>query len=122
MNFSRETIGDVLIEKIKIDRATVTEADEFREILLKDIESGWRQIVIDFEDNSFIDSTFLGTIIIALRTISKLGGDLRIFGANGDAINILEITGVFRVLSSFDTKEEAVLSFKENSRINNPLH
>ena len=121
MNFSRETTGDVLIEKINIKRATVTEADEFRDILFKDIELGWRYIVIDFENNSFIDSTFLGTIIIALKTISKLGGDLRIAVVNGDTENTFEITGAFRVLTSFKTKEEAVLSFKEKIGINSPL-
>ena len=121
MDFSRETTGDVLIEKINIKRATVTETDEFRDILLKDIESGWRKIVIDFENNSFIDSAFLGTIIIALKIISKLGGDLRIAALCDDTENTLEITGAFRVLSSFKTKEEAVLSFKEKIGINSPL-
>jgi anti-sigma B factor antagonist len=112
MNFSRETTGDVLIEKINIKRATAAEADEFRNILLKDIESGWRKIVIDFEDNSFIDSTFLGSIVTVLRTLSKLGGDLKISSIHGDVKNMLDITGSFRVLSSFDTRQEAVLSFQ----------
>jgi anti-anti-sigma factor len=114
MNFSREVTGDVLIEKVNIKRATVTDADELKDILLKEIENGWRKIVIDLEDNSFIDSTFLGSIVIVLRTISKLGGDLRLSGTHGDVKNILEITGAFRVLSSFDTKQEAVLSFQDS--------
>jgi anti-anti-sigma factor len=112
MSFSREAAGDVLVEKINFQRATVSEAEEFRNILLKDIENGWRKIVIDFGNSVFMDSTFLGAIIIALKTISKLGGDLRIAGAQGDAKNILEITGAYRVLSSFDTIEEAVFSFQ----------
>ncbi|MGA7723328.1 MAG: STAS domain-containing protein [Ignavibacteriaceae bacterium] len=116
MNFSKETAGDVLIEKINIKRATAAEADEFRDILLNDIETGWRRIVIDFEDNSFIDSTFLGAIVTVLRTLSKLGGDLKISSVHGDVKNILDLTGSFRVLSSFDTKEEAVLSFQNKQR------
>jgi anti-anti-sigma factor len=113
MNFSRELKGDVLIEKVNIIRATAAEADEFRNILLNDIECGARKLVIDLSDNSFLDSTFLGTIIIALRTISKIGGDLRIAGVQGDVKNILEITGSFRVLASYNTIEEAVQSFRE---------
>ena len=116
MNFSKETAGDVLIEKINIKRATAAEADEFRDRLLNDIETGWRRIVIDFEDNSFIDSTFLGAIVTVLRTLSKLGGDLKISSVHGDVKNILDLTGSFRVLSSFDTKEEAVLSFQNKQR------
>jgi anti-anti-sigma factor len=104
-------MGDVLVIKINVKRATVTEADEFRTILLRYIECGWRKIIINFEDTSFLDSTFLGSMVIALRTLSKLGGDLRISGVQGDAKNILEITGAFRVLTSFDTLEEAVASF-----------
>jgi anti-sigma B factor antagonist len=118
MNFSKETTGDVLIEKINIKRATAAEAEEFRDILLNDIQNGWRKIVIDFENNSFIDSSFLGTIVTVLRTLSKLGGDLKVSCIHGDVKNILEITGSFRVLSAFNTKEEAVLSFQNK---NSPL-
>jgi len=113
MNFTRETTGDVLIEKVNITRATVTEAEELKDILLKDIENGWRKIVIDLTNNSFIDSTFLGSIVIGLKTISKLGGDLRISGAHGDVKSILEITGSSRVLISFDSLEQAVSSFQD---------
>lgn len=111
MSITKETSGDVLVLKINIKRATVTEADELRTILLRYIECGWRKIVLNLEDTSFLDSTFLGSIFIALRTISKLGGDLRISGVHGDAKNILEVTGAFRVLTSFINVEEAVASF-----------
>ena len=111
--FVKETKGDVLIEIVNIERATLIYADEFRHILLKDIEDGWRKIIIDLTANSFMDSSFLGSIVIALKTISKLGGDLRIAAAHGDSHAVLELTGTSRVLKAFNTCEEAVLSFKD---------
>ena len=111
-SFAREISSNVLIEIVNIERATYKETDEFRNILLKDIEGGWRNIVIDLKNNKFMDSTFLGSMITALKTLSKLGGDLRIAGAHGDSQAILEFTGTSRVFKTFKTREAAVQSFK----------
>jgi anti-anti-sigma factor len=56
------------------------DAEEFKKILFKDIQTGWRKIIIDLTECKFIDSTFLGTIVIALKKITELGGKLRLVG------------------------------------------
>jgi len=111
MNFSKEIRGDVLVEIINLKRATVMETEEFRNILFKDIDEGWKKIVIDLKECSFMDSTFLGTLLIGLKTIIKREGDLRIAGAHGDSQAILELTQTSRVFKSYKNLDDAIASF-----------
>ena len=112
MNFIREVTEGIVIHSVVIKRATTFEADEFREILLSDINSGVKKIVVDLNKCSFLDSTFLGALVIALKTIMKDGGDLRLANPHGDVQALLELTGMDRVFQIFKTREEAVQSFK----------
>ena len=111
-SFSKEIMEDVLVEVVNIERATYKETDEFRNRLKKDIEDGWRKIIVDLKNNSFMDSTFLGSLIISLKTVSKLGGDLRIADVRGDTKAIFEFTGTSRVFKIYKSREAAVNSFK----------
>jgi anti-anti-sigma factor len=111
MDFIQEKHGAVIVEIVSITRATMKEAEEFKQILLKDIESGWRKIVVDLTDCEFIDSTFLGALVVSLKRITGLGGDLKLVGFQ-DAVNTMfQLTRMFRVFETFSTKEEAVKSF-----------
>ena len=111
MGFIREIRGEVLIERVNLKRATVMETDEFREIILKDINEGWKKLVVDVGKCTFMDSTFLGSLLIGLKALTKIGGDLRIAGAKGDSQAIMELTGTSRVFKSFDSLDEAVSSY-----------
>lgn len=111
MSFNKENRGEVLVVSIDLKRATVMETDDFRNLLLNEIENGKKKIVVDLEKCSFMDSTFLGSLVIALKAITKIGGDLRISGAKGDSQAIMELTGTSRVFQSFETVDKAVFSF-----------
>jgi anti-anti-sigma regulatory factor len=62
MDFIREVHGNILIEVVNLTRATLKEADEFKQILIEDISAGWRKVIVDLSECEFIDSTFLGTL------------------------------------------------------------
>lgn len=112
MNFIREEAEGAVIHSVQIKRATTFEADEFREILLNDINSGVKKIVVDLEKCSFLDSTFLGALVIALKTIMKYGGDMRLANPHGDVQALLELTGMDRVFQILQTREDALKSFR----------
>jgi anti-anti-sigma factor len=111
MDFIQEKHGVVIIEIVNITRATLKEAEEFKQILLKDIELGWRKIVVDLTDCEFIDSTFLGALVVSLKRITGLGGDLKLVGFQEAVNTMFQLTRMFRVFETFPTKEEAVKSF-----------
>ena len=111
MSYIKEIRGEILVELVVLKRATATESDDFRDILMTDIKNGWKKIVVDLSKCNFMDSTFLGSMVIAQKALAKIGGDLRISGASGDSQAILELTGTSRIFQSYRTKEEAVASF-----------
>jgi anti-anti-sigma factor len=111
MDFTKEIYGNVLLEVVNLTRATLKEAEEFKLILTADIESGWRKIVIDLTDCEFIDSTFLGALVVSLKKVTALGGDLRLIGFQPAVHSMFELTRMYRVFEAFKDREEAIKSF-----------
>ena len=113
MDFTKEKYNDVLVEVVNLTRATLKEAEEFKLTLLQDIEEGVRKIVVDISQCEFIDSTFLGALVVSLKKITGLGGDLRLVGFQPSVHSMFELTRMYRVFESYKTKEEAVQSFSQ---------
>ncbi len=111
MDFIKETYGDVLVEVVNLTRATLKEAEEFKLTLTQDIEMGRRKIIVDLSECEFIDSTFLGALVVSLKKITALGGDLRLVGFQPAVHSMFELTRMYRVFESFGTKDEAIQSF-----------
>jgi anti-anti-sigma factor len=111
MEFIQEKHGVVLVEIVNITRATLKEAEDFKQILLKDIELGWRKIVVDLTECEFIDSTFLGALVVSLKRITGLGGDLKLVGFQSAVSMMFQLTRMYRVFETFPTRDEAIKSF-----------
>ncbi len=114
MDFIKETYGDVIVEIVDISRATLKEAEEFKKILSSEIDSGERKLVADLSLCEFIDSTFLGVLVVSLKKVTGVGGDLKLVGFQPAVHSMFELTRLYRVFESFKTKEEAVNSYKNS--------
>ncbi len=112
MDFTKETYDDILVEVVNLTRATLKEAEEFKLTLVQDIEAGWRKIIVDLTECEFIDSTFLGALVVSLKKITGLGGDLRLVGFQPAVHSMFELTRMYRVFESFKTKVEAIESYR----------
>lgn len=112
MDFTKELIDDIVIESVNLTRATLKEAEEFKITLSQDIDEGARKIVVDLSECEFIDSTFLGALVVSLKKVTGLGGDLRLVGFQPAVHSMFELTRMYRVFESYGSKQEAVASFK----------
>jgi len=112
MEFLREQTGDVAIISVTLKRATLSDAEEFKDILVGDIQKGIKKIVVDISDCEFIDSTFLGALVVSLKKLTALDGDLKLVGFQPAVHSMFELTRMYRVFESFKSKEEAVQSFQ----------
>ena len=111
MSIVQEEHGSIIVEVVSLKRATLAQAEAFKTILFQDIETGWRKIIIDLMDCEFIDSSFLGSMVIALKKIKSLGGNLRLVGVQPEVMNMLLLTRVDGIFDIYETKEEALESF-----------
>lgn len=113
MDFTKEEHGDILIEVVNLTRATLKEAEEFKHVLTNDINEGWKKIIVDLNECEFIDSTFLGALVVSLKKTTALGGDLKLVGFQPAVHSMFELTRMYRVFESFNTKEDALISFRD---------
>ncbi len=114
MNFVTENRNDIKIITVNLKRATISYADEFKSILIKDINKGLKKIIIDLNECEFMDSVFFGALVSALKEIVKGQGEIKICNSTSDAKKMLEHTRATRVFSLYDSREEAINSFSEN--------
>jgi anti-anti-sigma factor len=112
MDYLQETYEDVLVQVVDLTRATLREAEEFKFTLSKSIDQGYRKIVVDLSLCEFIDSTFLGALVVSLKKVTTMGGDLRLVGFHPAVHSMMELTRMHRVFESYPTKENAIKSFE----------
>lgn len=113
MNFVEQKRGNVLVETVNISRATLKEAEDFKNMLLQAIDNGERKVVVDFSQCDFVDSTFLGGLVVSLKRMTAVKGDIRLVGFRPPVRSMFELTRMHKVFESFETVEDAVKSFEE---------
>ncbi|MBT8379495.1 MAG: STAS domain-containing protein [Ignavibacteria bacterium] len=111
MDFERTTNNKVVVLNVNLVRATLKEAEEFKNQLMEEINIGNKKIVVNLSRCEFIDSTFLGSLVVALKKVTSSGGDLRLVGFKPAVSSMFELTRMYRVFESYKSPEEAVKSF-----------
>lgn len=95
------------------ERLDIEVASDFRAMLLSLIDQGHRRLVVDLAEVSFIDSSGLGALVSALKTLkrSDVGGDVRLARVQAQVVSLLEIIRLNRVFTTYPSVELAVQSF-----------
>ncbi|MBA3358654.1 MAG: STAS domain-containing protein [Thermoleophilaceae bacterium] len=86
-------------------------APEFKERMVELIEAGKKNIVVDLSEATFIDSTTLGVLVGGVKRLRPSGGGLALVCTDQNISKIFEITGLDRVFSIQDSREDALASF-----------
>lgn len=96
------------------ERLDIEVAAEFRALLLSLIEQGHRRLVVDLANVGFIDSSGLGALVSALKTLKRSdnGGDVRLARVQAPVVSLLEIIRLNRVFTTYPTVEQAVESYQ----------
>ncbi|BAU31431.1 STAS domain-containing protein [Microcella alkaliphila] len=98
--------GGVVVLKPE-GRLNMVAAPAVREAVSSIVDSGRSKVAVDLSGVEFIDSSGLGALISGLKTTRQAGGDLRIAGANDQVKLMLSLTNLERVLTPYDTVENA---------------
>jgi anti-anti-sigma factor len=111
-DFEKRIEKDVVIEVVNLSRATYKEAIEFRKILEEDIEKKFRKLIVDISQCEFLDSTFLGTLVLAKKNINRIGGDVKIIEPPSIFKVLREKTATLEVFDTYKSLNEAIESFQ----------
>lgn len=116
--FITEIIDNTLVVRLQLERATLSNAELFRKTLNELILSGRSEIVIDCRNILFMDSTFLGALVVSLKKMQSYGGDLRLVFSNktSPAYTMFEATRLLKIFKSYFSLDDAIKSFKDNNK------
>jgi anti-sigma B factor antagonist len=87
-------------------------APEFKQQLLEVIGQGGKQVIVDFSDTTFIDSTTLGVLVGGVKRLRSNEGQLALVCSDRNITKIFEITGLDRVFTIYPSRDEAVARVK----------
>lgn len=79
---------------------------EFRQEIGEIVENGTNIVLIDFQDVTFMDSSGLGALVLALKTVRAAGGKLFICSINEQIRMLFELTSMDRVFQIFPNRDE----------------
>lgn len=117
-DFEKKFVNGVVVEVINFRKAASEEAQKLNKILDKEINIKSRKIIVDLSQCEFIDSTFLGVLVLSLKSIARIGGDIRLVKPNSITKSLMAIAGTLNVFNVYNTLEDAINSFNYNSVTN----
>ena len=82
------------------------------------IAEGYKSLILDFTDVSYIDSAGVALIILSIQKTSPIGGKVGLVVNDKNVLKILEIVGITKLAEAFSlysTVDEALAEMSEDS-------
>jgi len=83
-------------------------APEFKQQLVDVIGQGGKEVVVDFTNTTFIDSTTLGVLVGGVKRLRTNDGRLSLVCSDRNITKIFEITGLDKVFEIYATRDDAI--------------
>ncbi len=109
MEFKEHRTGEFWVIEL-IGQLDTPKHMELQRKLLGIIDKGERKVVVDCSGLTYISSSGLRILLVALKKISAAGGELRLAGLRDNIREILVIAGFTSIFSIFSTVDEAVMN------------
>ncbi|MCP2729195.1 STAS domain-containing protein [Limnofasciculus baicalensis] len=92
-----------------------TKAAQFRQEISDLVASNVDLVLIDFKNVTFMDSSGLGSLVLALKTVRAAGGKLFVCSVNEQIRMLFELTSMDRVFEIFPTREDFEEKYSQSS-------
>lgn len=113
-------VGQIMIldltGKITIGDGSNRLRDEVNRLL----EAGEREIILNFEQTTYLDSSGIGELISRHTTTKNQGGHLKLLKLPKKIRDLLLVTKLLGVFETFENEQDAVLSFGVLGVVPNP--
>jgi len=112
-DFEQLTVKGVRSIIVNLTRATINEAKILKSIIEEDITIGIRKLVVDISQCEFIDSSFIGSLVVGLKRMKEKGGKIMLIEPVKLDENLFDVTNTLRIFEIYQTREEAIESTKD---------
>ncbi|WP_460194960.1 STAS domain-containing protein [Thermosynechococcus sp. FA-CM-4201] len=82
------------------------QAQEFRQTISELVQGGTQALLLDCGDVTFIDSSGLGALVVALKTVRAGGGQLYLCNIPKQMMMLFELTSMDKVFQILKDEEE----------------
>lgn len=113
MNTNTKITGDILIIYLngELDHHMSKNIKEQIDYII--IRNNIKNIIFDFRNVSFMDSSGIGMIIGRYKIVKKAKGKVAVVNTNNKLKRIFDISGLFSIIDFFDNEKEAIEKYKE---------
>lgn len=103
-----EEMNRIVQATILTEEASLSNADAFKEEMITIIGRGVRLVIVSFENVNYIDSSFLGSLVVALKYAMPRNVDIYLVSLKPDVKNLLTLIRMDKVFRIFGSYEEAM--------------
>lgn len=100
--------SDVVQATILPEEASLSNADMFKEEMITLIAGGTKLIILSFENVNYIDSSFLGSLVVALKYAMPRKVDIYLVALKPDVKNLLTLIRMDKVFKIFKDYNQAM--------------
>lgn len=103
----------ITIIDVNVPRTSIYLVNDFKELLFKEIDEGIKNIIVDFSRCDFVDSTFLGVLVVSHKKLFPMNGKIILVINNQNILTSLELTRMNKIFHIYPTIEEALDKAKQ---------
>ena len=115
MTISTRQVGGITILDIGGRIVLGEESTSLRDVIRDLLKNGHKQILFNLGDVDYIDTTGLGSLVGALTTVRKQGGDLKLLNLPEKFAGVMQITKLYKVFDIMNDEAAAVKSFGQST-------
>jgi anti-sigma B factor antagonist len=83
-------------------------APELKRSIVRLMDAGRREFIVDLTDAGFIDSTGIGVLVGALKRLREAGGSLVVVCPSQDMLKLFQVIGLEDVVPVYRAREHAL--------------
>jgi anti-sigma B factor antagonist len=112
MKIEKRKNGNVTILDLKGKILFGDGIEELRQSINSSIKENEKQLILNFAEVPYLDSTGLGEVVRSYTTLKKEGGTVKITNLTDKVKDLMMVTKLITVFETFNNENDAVSSFK----------
>ena len=105
-------VNHVVLATIMPQEASLTNSDLFKEEMITLVANGARLIILSFENVQYIDSSFLGSLVVALKYAIPRKVDIYLVALKPDVKSLLTLIRMDKVFNIYNNFSDAMKVIK----------
>ena len=109
-DFELLTVKGVKIVVVNLTRATINKSKILKSIIEEQIIFGVKKLFVDISQCEFIDSSFIGSLVVSQKRMKEKGGKIMLIDPLKLDENLFHVTNTIKMFEIYRAREEAIES------------